>query len=63
MPLQLVQLRHIVGVERELFSKSCEVLHVKGGEGMMEVRASMSFMIRGKRAELDELEQKIKDRA
>ena len=34
---------------------------MKGGEGMMEAKASMSFMIKGKRAELDELEEKIKD--
>lgn len=46
-------------MERELF-KGYEVLHIKGGEGMMEAKPSMSFMIRGKRAELNELEQRIK---
>ena len=58
-PAQKIQLQHIVGVERELF-KGYEVLHVKGGEGMMEAKPSMSFMIRGKRVELNELEQRIK---
>ena len=47
-------------MEREHF-KGFEVLHVKGGEGMMEAKPSMSFMIKGKRAELNELEQKIKE--
>ena len=59
-PAQKIELQHIVGVEKEHF-KGFEVLHVKGGEGMMEAKPSMSFMIKGKRAELNELEQKIKE--